>query len=111
MESVVKAKNLKGSARKARLVVDLIRGRAVEDARNILKFSNKYVSGKILKLLNSAITNIKLKENNFDENSLRVLEVFVDGAKMAKRYRPRAHGRATVVRKKSCHITLKVKSV
>jgi large subunit ribosomal protein L22 len=112
MEAIAKLTNTRGSARKARLVVDLIRGKDVDEALNILKYSNKHVSSKIEKLLESAINNWDSKNEGLrpEDSDLYVKEAFVDGGLMMKRYRPAPFGRAHRIRKRMSHITLVVDS-
>jgi len=95
-----------------RLVVDMIRGVEVEKALAILKFSNKEAALKVEKLLVSAISNWKNKNENVreDEANLFVKEVFVDCGTMLKRLRPAPHGRGHRIRKRSNHVTLIVES-
>lgn len=95
------------SAQKARLVVDQIRGKNVEDALNILAFSPKKAAKIIKKVLESAIANA---ENNdgADVDELKVSSVFVDEGTSLKRIKPRAKGRADRITKRTCHITVKV---
>ncbi len=104
--AIAKAKNLRGSARKARLVLELIRGKKVNDAKQILLFSSKRASHKIEKILNSAIANLTEKEGKADLDNYIVSKAFADDGPIMRRYMPRAQGRATVVRKRTCHITL-----
>ncbi|MBT3169227.1 MAG: 50S ribosomal protein L22 [Candidatus Cloacimonetes bacterium] len=111
MEAVAKVKNLRGSARKARLVLDLIRGKDVPSAQRILLFSKKSVAPKIAKLLNSAIANATMKEGKTDIENMIVNEVYADDGPIMKRQRPRAQGRATVIRRRTCHITLRIKDI
>ena len=95
------------SAQKARLVVDQIRGKKVEDALNILAFSPKKAATIIKKVLESAIANA---ENNdgADVDELKVSSAFVDEGMSLKRIKPRAKGRADRITKRTCHITVKV---
>lgn len=104
--ATAKAKNLRGSARKARMVLELIRGKRVNDAKQILLFSNKRASHKIEKILNSAIANLTEKEGKADLENYIVSKALADDGPIMRRYMPRAQGRATVVRKRTCHITL-----
>ncbi len=106
MEAIAKGKNLRGSARKARLVLDLIRGRNVSDAKNILVFSNKQAAVKVKKILDSAIANLYEKERKADLDKFVVSKAYADDGPIMRRYMPRAMGRATIVRKRTCHITL-----
>ena len=100
-------KGAKISAQKARLVVNQIRGKSVEEALNILTFSTKKAAGILKKLLNSAVANA---ENNAgaDVDELFVSKIFVDEGTTMKRIRPRAKGRADRILKRSCHITIVV---
>jgi len=101
------AKFIRIAPRKTRLVVDLVRGLPVEQARRQLMFLQKVAAESVLKVLNSAIANA---QNNFDLDisDFVVTEAFVDGGPTIKRYQPRAHGRAGLVRKKMSHITIVV---
>lgn len=100
-------KQAKISAQKARLVADQIRGRSVEEAMNILKFSTKKAAGLISKVLNSAVANA---ENNLgaDVDALGVSTIMVDEGPSLKRMMPRAKGRGNRIVKRSCHITVEV---
>ncbi len=108
MEAIARVRNLRGSARKARLVLDLIRGKNVPDAQKILYFSNKRVAANISKLLNSAIANATVKEGKAEIDRMVVNIAFADDGPIMKRHRPRAQGRATVIRRRTCHITVVV---
>ncbi len=106
MEAYARIRNLRGSARKARLVLDLIRGKRVTEAQTILAFTPKRVAANIHKLLNAAVANAENKEGKAEIEKMRVHDAFADEGPIMKRYRSRAHGRATIIRRKSCHITL-----
>ena len=108
MEATAKAKNLRGSARKARLVLDLIRGKNVDDARKILTFSNKKFALKIEKVLNSALASITESEGKVDLEKYHVAKAVADEGPQMKRYMPRAMGRANIIRKRPCHITVSI---
>jgi large subunit ribosomal protein L22 len=95
------------SAQKARLVVDLIRGKSVEDALGILEYLPKRGAGLVAKTLRSAIANAE-HEQRVDVDALYVKRVFVDEGPTAKRSLPRAHGRATPIFKRTSHITVVV---
>jgi len=103
-----KLNNCPTSPRKMRLVADLVRGQKVENALNILKFNTKEASGRIEKLLLSAIANWQAKnaEANIEEAELFVKEIRVDGGAMLKRLRPAPQGRAHRIRKRSNHVTI-----
>lgn len=107
MSQVVTAKlsYLRMGPRKVRLVVDMIRGRKVAKAQEILVLSKKAAARPILKLLNSALANARHNHNLVAEN-LCVKTIMVDGGPMLKRWMPKAHGRATPVRERTSHISL-----
>ena len=107
MEAIAKHKFARGSAQKARLVVDQIRGLHVEKALEILEYSNKSAAVLVKKVLNSAIANAEHNEGA-DVDELKVSTIFVDEGRTLKRLRPRAKGRADRILKRSCHITVKV---
>jgi large subunit ribosomal protein L22 len=96
------------SPRKMRIVADSVRGKKVEMALTILKFSQKEASGKLEKLLISAIANWQAKNEDADveQANLFVKEIRVDSAAMLKRLRPAPQGRAHRIRKRSNHVTL-----
>jgi len=112
MEAVAKLRNYSMSARKMRLVVDLIRGKGVDDALNILKFTKKEAAVPLEKLLLSAISNWENKtgDTDADEYDLIVKDIFSDQGTMLKRFRPAPHGRAHRIRKHTCHVTLTVEN-
>jgi large subunit ribosomal protein L22 len=116
MEAIAKTRHLKGSPRKARLVIDLIRGRNVSQALNILKFTDKRAADPIAKTLRSAIANAtyQAEQQNIaiDPDDLWVKTCFVDmGAhKNRRRMRPAPQGRAYREQRHYCHITIQVSS-
>ena len=113
MEAVAKLRNCPMSARKMRLVVDLIRGKSVDDALNILKYTKKEAAIWVSKLLLSAISNWENKTDmtySADEYDLFVKTVFSDEGTMLKRFRPAPHGRAHRIRKRTNHVTLVVEN-
>ncbi|MEA2349492.1 MAG: large subunit ribosomal protein, partial [Thermoleophilaceae bacterium] len=99
------AKYVRTAPRKARLVIDHIRGKSVDQARAILISTPRAASRDVLKLLDSAIANA---ENNHElvADELVVGQAFVDEGPTLKRYRPRALGRATRIRKRTSHMTI-----
>ncbi len=107
MEVAAKLRGARISAQKARLVADQIRGKAVEDALDILAFSTKKGAELVKKVLESAIANAEHNEGA-DIDELRVSTIFVDEGMTMKRIKPRAKGRADRILKRSCHITVKV---
>lgn len=116
MEAIAKRKHLKGSPRKARLVIDLIRGQNVSRALSILKFTDKRAAEPIAQCLNSAIANAtyKAEQDNIaiDPDDLWVNKCFVDmgPTKGRKRMRPAPQGRAFREQRHYCHITIQVTS-
>ncbi|MEQ9439486.1 MAG: 50S ribosomal protein L22 [Cyclobacteriaceae bacterium] len=112
MEAIAKLNNEPTAPRKMRLVADMIRGRKVNDALNILKFESKSGAAKIEKLLLSAIANWQElnEDERLEEADLFIKEIRVDGGRILKRLRPAPQGRAHRVRKRSNHITLVVDS-
>jgi large subunit ribosomal protein L22 len=100
-------KYVRTSPRKMRRAVDLIRGQHVHEARRILRFSGLGSSRDLEKLLDSAIANAEAKPGVIADN-LVIARAWVDEGPTLKRYRPRAYGRATRVRKRTSHVTLVV---
>ncbi len=98
------------SPRKMRLVVDQIRGRPVNEAYSLLRFSKKAASRPVEKTLRSAVSNAEhlaeLRDDVVDVDDLFVREAFVDEGSTMKRWRPRAMGRATPIMKRSSHVTI-----
>lgn len=107
MEATAKAKYVRISPQKARLVADAVRGMGVEDALNKLKFTPKKAAGLMSKVIASAVANAT-NDSNVDVDSLYVKSAFVDGGPTLKRWRPRAMGRAFIIRKRTSHITVVV---
>ncbi len=100
-------RNCPTSPRKMRLLADLIRGKEVYQALNILKFNPKEASGRLEKLLSSALSNYEAKTGERPEDGgLVVKEVFVDSAMQMKRLRTAPQGRANRIRKRSNHVTI-----
>ena len=107
MRAIAQHKNARISAQKARLVADLIRGKDIEDALNILTFCPKKGAGLMKKVLESAIANAEHNEGA-DIDELKVVTVFVDKAGSLKRFRARAKGRGKRIEKQTCHINVTV---
>jgi len=105
MEAKAVAKYIRMSPQKVRLVVDLIRGKSVEEARHILFYTRKYAAGIVAKVLKSAVANAA-QNPNIDENILYVKEIYVDQGPSLKRWRARAQGRAAGIKKRTSHITI-----
>ncbi len=113
MEAVAKLRNCPLSARKMRLVADLVRGKKVETAVNILKYTNKEAAGWLEKLVLSAVTNWENKTEgaaDVDEHDLYIKTLMVDDAGHLKRIRPAPQGRAHRIRKHSNHVTLVIEN-
>ncbi|MSO20995.1 MAG: 50S ribosomal protein L22 [Acidobacteria bacterium] len=108
MEARAIAKNVRCSPRKARLVLNLIRGMAAGDAMNLLKFTKKHVAKDVEKTLRSAIANAEGKSDTVDVDDLIVSEVFAGDGLRAKRMRPAPMGRGHSYVRRTCHITVKV---
>jgi ribosomal protein L22 len=97
------------SARKARLVTDLIRGRSVPEARTILAFSNRAVAKDVEKVLRSAVANAESRPDlHWVGDELVVAAAHADEGPTLKRWRPRARGRVARIRKRTCHITIEL---
>ncbi|HEY3307149.1 MAG TPA: 50S ribosomal protein L22 [Desulfuromonadaceae bacterium] len=105
MESSAKLKSIRLSPRKTRLVVDLVRGKGIQDALNSLRFMPQPSAKLIIKLLRSAVANAEQKGVS-DVDRLFVKTIFVDGGAVLKRFVPRAMGRASKIRKPTSHITV-----
>ena len=105
MEAKAIARYVRISPRKVRLVVDLIRGKSLEEARNILRYTNKRVAYFVANVLESAAANAV---NNHDmlEDRLYVKAAYVDEGPAMKRVLPRARGRADIIKKRTSHITV-----
>ena len=113
MEALAKLNNVPTSPRKMRLIADLIRGKKVDLALNILKFDSKVGSKRLEKLLLSAISNWqeKNKDDKIEDANLFIKEIYVNGGKMIKRMRPAPQGRSHRIRKRSNHVTIVLDSL
>jgi large subunit ribosomal protein L22 len=107
MKANAKAKHVRQSPYKVRRVLDLVRGLPVDDARVVLQHTPRRAADPILKCLDSAVANA---EHNLaaDAEELVVVEAYADEGPTLKRWRPRARGRATRIRKRTSHITIVV---
>jgi large subunit ribosomal protein L22 len=105
MEVTAKTRYVRVSPRKARLVTELVKGKKVQEALNILAFTKKASAKTLTKLINSAVANAQ-QNNKMDVDTLMVKRISVDGGPTLKRYLPRAMGRATKIIKRTSHITV-----
>jgi ribosomal protein L22 len=101
------ARWVRSSARKARLVADHIRGRTVPEARTVLAFSQRAVAREVEKVLRSAVANAEANHGLVGDD-LVVSSVYVDEGPTIKRWRARARGRVARIKKRTCHITIKL---
>lgn len=105
MEVKAHLRYLRMTPRKVRLVADLIRGKDVLEAKRILTFSGKRAALPLLKLLNSAISNAQ-HNYNLKEEELFISKILVNEGPRLKRVFPRARGRADILQKKTCHVSI-----
>ena len=115
MEAKAQARHVRVTPMKARRVVDLIRGKQASDAIATLRFAPQAASEPVLKVLQSAIANARVKADKastaFDERALVISSAYVDEGPTLKRFRPRAQGRAFRIRKRTSHISVVVTQV
>ncbi|MGN8856633.1 50S ribosomal protein L22 [Catenibacterium mitsuokai] len=104
MEARATAKTIRVSPQKARLVVDLVRGKSVKEALGILEFTNKSATPAIIKVVNSAKANA-VNNEGADEDKLYIKKIYVDEGPTLKRFDARAKGSGTQILKRTCHIT------
>jgi large subunit ribosomal protein L22 len=105
MEAKAKLRYVRLSLRKTRLVVDMVRGKGVQEALNILRFSPQKAAGIVYQLVGSAVANAEQK-GVADVDRLYIKSIAVDQGPVLKRFMPRAQGRATRIRKPTSHITV-----
>jgi large subunit ribosomal protein L22 len=108
MDARAKAKYVRTSPRKARLVLDLIRGRDAGEAINLLRFTKKRIARDVQKVLRSAIANAEGKSETIDVDQLYVSEAYAEDGPRGRRIRPAPMGRAHPYVRRSCHIVVKV---
>ncbi|GAB6085493.1 50S ribosomal protein L22 [Alkaliphilus crotonatoxidans] len=108
MEARAIARFVRIAPRKAQQVVDIVRGKQVDEALAILKFTPKAAAPIVYKLIQSAAANAE-NNNNMDREKLFVAEIYANQGPTMKRFRPRAQGRATTIRKRTSHIGVVVK--
>ena len=102
------AKWVRLSARKARVVLEHIRGRTVPEARTVLAFTTRAAAIEIEKVLRSAVANAEANHGVLDANELVILHAYADEGPTLKRWRARARGRVNRIRKRTCHITIEL---
>jgi large subunit ribosomal protein L22 len=108
MKATAKLRYMKGSAQKVRLVADLVRGKAVNDAVAILRHTRKVAARDLLKTLKSAVANAEQKQAHLDVDTLVVRKITVDKGPQEKRVRPAPMGRAYRVLHRKSHVTIEV---
>ena len=108
MKASARLRYMKGSAQKARLVIDMVRGKKVNDAVAILNHTRKVAARDILKTLKSAVANAEQKEARVDVDELVVTRIFVDKGPQEKRVRPAPMGRAYRVLHRKSHLTIEL---
>jgi large subunit ribosomal protein L22 len=108
MEATATLRYLKASPQKVRLVADLVRGKKVEEALNILRFTRKAVAKDLEKLLRSAVANAENAEASADVDDLVVSKIYVNEGPREKRVQPAPMGRAYQVQKRKAHVTVHV---
>jgi len=96
------------SPRKARLLMDLVRGRDVDDAINLLRFSKQRVSGMIEKVIRSAVANASEQEVSPSRNTLFVAQAWVDPGPVIKRFQPKDRGKAYSIKKRTSHLVVTI---
>ena len=108
MEAFATVRFINGSPQKIRLVIDLIRGKNVSDALNILQITKKRAAGQITKVLRSAMANAEQKEETSDLDQLRISKAYVNEGPRMKRTRPAPMGRAFRFQRRMSHISIYV---
>ncbi|OQC45186.1 MAG: 50S ribosomal protein L22 [Candidatus Marinimicrobia bacterium ADurb.Bin030] len=110
MEAKAVHRYVRQSARKVRLVADLVRGKDVETALNLLHFNSKKASENVEKVVRSAVSNLLNSEggSKLNPEDLYIKTIYVDGGSIAKRFRAGSLGRASIIRRRLCHITVVV---
>lgn len=108
MDATARLRHLQASPQKVRLVADLIRGKKVEEAETILRFTKKAAAKPLQKLLKSAVANLENRQEHVDLDRVFVQEIFVDRGPMLKRARPASMGRAFPILRRQSHVTIKL---
>ena len=108
MNAQATAKNVRVTPRKARLVADLIRGQNVVRAMALLSTLRNRAADPVMKVLQSALANAEQRNPDADVDNFRIIKAFINEARTLKRFRARAMGRASGIKKRSSHITLEI---
>ena len=108
METTARLRYLQASPQKVRLVADLIRGKGVEEATTILRFTKKRAARPLAKLLRSALANLENQEQHVDPARVYIEKITVDRGPMLKRARPASLGRAFPILRRQSHVTLRL---
>ena len=108
MPFVAKHRYARISPRKARLLMDLVRGRDVDDAINLLRFSKQRVSGMIEKVIRSAVANASEQEVAPSRNTLYVAKAWADPGPIIKRFQPKDRGKAYPIKKRTSHLVVEI---
>ncbi len=111
MEVLARYRYAKSSSQKLRLIANLVRGKNVNFALNMLNFTNKKAAFLISKVLKSALYNALHNNSNIDRNSLVISKIYIDQATLIKRVMPRAKGRVNYIFKRTSHITVFISDV
>lgn len=98
--------DIRQSAKKVRLVLDEVKNAKVNDALNLLSFTNKKAAKNIYKTISSAVANLQNSEESFDADNLYIKEAYINQGPTMKRFRPAAMGRATRILKRTSHLTI-----
>jgi len=106
METVAKAKHIRQSPKKMRPVIDLVRGKSVNEALTLLQFTNKKAANLIRKTIQSAVANMTNNLDHQDVDDLFIKAAYVDGGPVMKRWRAAAMGRAVPIMKRTSHLTI-----
>ena len=106
MEAIARKRFIRQSPSKVRFVLNSVRGYKVNDAINKLKFTNKKASAYIVEVLQSALSNISYKTDDYDSEELFIKEAYVDAGPIMKRFRPAAMGGPAPIRKRTSHLTI-----
>ena len=108
MEALAKGKHIRQSAKKMRFVIALIKGLSAEEAIRKLSFTNKKAAKLIIKVINSAISNLLQKDSQIDRSNILIISIYADAGPTMKRFRPAAMGRAVPILKRTSHLTITV---